>query len=54
MKYRYTVTHEGIIEADTADEATARALIQCDGGFQLTTSVQVEPSEREGGEHERN
>lgn len=45
MKYRYTVTHEGIIEADTADEATARALIQCDG---------VEPSEREGGEHERN
>lgn len=50
MKYRYTVIHEGITEADSENEAAERALSLSEGGFAMTTAVQVEAI-REG-DHE--
>jgi hypothetical protein len=45
-KYRYMVVHEGVVEADSENDAAARALFMCDGGFAETTAVQVETLER--------
>lgn len=48
-KYRYMVVHEGIVTADDERDAEGQALALADGGFALTTAVQVEEV-REGEE----
>jgi hypothetical protein len=47
VKYRYTVVHDGTVEADTAAEAEAAALAEVEDGLCITYGVQVEPLDRE-------
>lgn len=46
MKYRYTVVHDGTVEADTPAEAEAAALAEVEDGICITYGVEVEPLER--------
>ena len=49
VKYRYTLINEGVVEADTKDDAEAAAFQACDEGLGIF-AVEVEPLLREVGE----
>jgi len=49
VKYRYTLINEGIVDADTKDDAEAAAFQACDEGLGIF-AVEVEPLLREVGE----
>ena len=46
MKYRYVVTAEGTVEADTPAQAEASALWEVDNGLQAFVTVTVEPASK--------
>ena len=50
MKYRYTVVHDGVIDADTPAEAEAGALAEVEDGLCDTYGVEVEPLNKGDGE----
>lgn len=50
MKYRATVVHDLIVEADTAAEAEAAALAEVEDGLANTVGVEVEPLNKGDGE----
>lgn len=41
-KYRYTVVHEGVLEADDERDAEGVALWKAENGLAMTTGVEVE------------
>lgn len=42
MKYRYTITHEGIVDADDVRDAEGVALWKAENGLSTTTAIEVE------------
>ena len=48
MKYRYTITHEGIVDADDDRDAEGVALWKAENGLSTITEVQVEPVREDG------
>ena len=47
MKYRYVITYDGVVEADSMEEAELAAYEQVENGAGYVTGCDIEPLTRE-------